>query len=323
MNQILEMQSIQQQALFYLLAFLKQQDYQFTTITPLSHQRILNRKKNEIYKHRTHQDIFGWNLNFKKTDLDSALFTLLQEHQLLQVQEDQYLSQVRVSSLDGELFIHSAFPTTQQDAVFFGPDTYRFIYHLKQYLAAQPRPFKRVVEMCCGTSAAAISIARHFPAVNEMMVADLNPKALLYSQINISFAGLNHIHPVQSNLFSNLDGKFDLIFANPPYLIDPEQRQYRHGGNALDGCDLSFRIIKEGLQRLNSGGHLFLYTGVTVTEHGNLFLQHLKDLMKQHQNIIWSYEEIDPDIFGEELEQPAYQHVERIALALIKIEVGN
>lgn len=66
MNQILEIQSSPQQALLYLLAFLKQQDYQFTTITPLSHQRILNRKKNEIYKHRTHQDIFGWNLNFKK-----------------------------------------------------------------------------------------------------------------------------------------------------------------------------------------------------------------------------------------------------------------
>ncbi|ENX29308.1 MULTISPECIES: methyltransferase [Acinetobacter] len=323
MNQILEIQSSQQQALLYLLAFLKQQDYQFTTITPLSHQRILNRKKNEIYKQRTLQDIFGWNLNFKKTDLDSALFALLQEHQLLQVQEDQYLSQVRVSSLDGELFIHSAFPTTQQDAVFFGPDTYRFIYHLKQYIAAQPHPFKRVVEMCCGTSAAAISIAQHFPDVNEIRVADLNPKALLYSQINISFAGLNYIHPVQSNLFSNLDGKFELIFANPPYLIDPEQRQYRHGGHALDGCELSFRIIKEGLQRLNFGGHLFLYTGVTVTEHGNLFLQHLQDLMRQHQNIIWSYEEIDPDIFGEELEQPAYQHVERIALALIKIEVGD
>lgn len=72
MNQILEIQSSQQQALLYLLAFLKQQDYQFTTITPLSHQRILNRKKNEIYKRRTLQDIFGWNLNFKKTDLDST-----------------------------------------------------------------------------------------------------------------------------------------------------------------------------------------------------------------------------------------------------------
>lgn len=288
MNQILEIQNSQQQALLYLLAFLKEQDYHFTTITPLSHQRILDRKKNEIYKHRTLQDIFGWNLGFKKTDLDPVLFELLQEHQLLQLQQGQYLSQVRVSSLDNELFIHSVFPTTQQDAVFFGPDTYRFVYHLKQYLATQPHPFKRAVEICCGTSAAAISLARHFPDNNEIMVADLNPKALLYSQINISFAGLNHIHPVQSNLFSNLEGNFDLIFANPPYLIDPDQRQYRHGGNKLDGGDLSFRIIKEGLQRLNSGGRLFLYTGVTVNEQGNLFLQHLKDLMKQHQNIILS-----------------------------------
>ena len=94
---------------------------------------------------------------------------------------------------------------------YFLSDTYRFVYHLKQYLATQPHPFKRAVEICCGTSAAAISLARHFPDNNEIMVADLNPKALLYSQINISFAGLNHIHPVQSNLFSNLEGNFDLI----------------------------------------------------------------------------------------------------------------
>lgn len=323
MNQILEIQNSQQQALLDLLTFLKQQDYQFTTITPLSHQRILNRKNNEIYKKRTLQEIFGWNLSFKKTDLDPAIFALLQQHQLLQVQQDEYLSQVRVSSLDGELFIHSAFPTTQQDAVFFGPDTYRFAYHLKQYLADQPRPLKRAVELCCGTSATAVSLARQFPEIHEIMLADLNFKALSYSQINIRFAGLKHLYPVQSNLFSSLAGKFDLIFANPPYLIDPDQRQYRHGGNALDGCELPFRIIKEGVQRLNSGGRLFLYTGVTITQEGNRFLQHLENLMKQHTNLTWSYEEIDPDIFGEELEQPAYQHVERIALALIKIEVFN
>jgi hypothetical protein len=62
---------------------------------------------------------------------------------------------------------------------------------------------------------------------------------------------------------------------------------------------------------------------VTITQEGNRFLQHLESLMKQHSNLSWSYEEIDPDIFGEELEQPAYQHVERIALALIKLEVFN
>ncbi|ATO18219.1 methyltransferase small domain protein [Acinetobacter sp. LoGeW2-3] len=320
MNQILDIQASQQQALLYLLNYLKQQKYQFTAITPLSHQRILDRRQSNLNNEITLKDIFGWNLRFKKTNLDPVLFSLLEEHQLLQVQGNQYLSQVRVASLDNELFIHSAFPTMEQDAVFFGPDTYRFAYHLKQYLASQSHPFKRALELCCGTSATAVSIAKYFPDFDELVVADLNPKALLYSRINIDFAGYKNIHPVHSNLFSNIKGKFDLIFANPPYLIDPHQRHYRHGGHELDGCDLSFRIIKEGIQRLNPQGCLFLYTGVTITQDGNRFLQHLENLMKQNTNLSWSYEEIDPDIFGEELEQPAYQHVERIALALIKIE---
>ena len=321
MNQILDIKTSQQQALLYLLNFLKQQDYQFTAITPLSHQRILDRKQNDLNKKITLKDIFGWNLGFKKTDLDPALFSILEEHQLLKIQENLYLSQVRVASLNNALFIHSAFPTIEQDAVFFGPDTYRFAYHLKQYLASRSDPLKRAVELCCGTSAAAISIAKYFPDYDELIVADLNPKALLYSQMNIDFAGLKKIHPVQSDLFANLQGQFDLIFANPPYLIDPHQRQYRHGGDELDGNALSFRIIKEGIQHLNLRGCIFLYTGVTVTQDGNRFVEYLEKLMKQYKNISWSYEEIDPDIFGEELEQPAYQHVDRIALALVKIEV--
>ena len=137
MNQILDIKTSQQQALLYLLNFLKQQDYQFTAITPLSHQRILDRKQNDVNKEITLKDIFGWNLGFKKTDLDPALFSILEEHQLLKIQENLYLSQVRVASLNNALFIHSAFPTIEQDAVFFGPDTYRFAYHLKQYLASR------------------------------------------------------------------------------------------------------------------------------------------------------------------------------------------
>lgn len=321
MNQILDIKTSQQQALLYLLNFLEQQDYQFTAITPLSHQRILDRKQNDLNKEITLKDIFGWNLGFKKTDLDPALFSILEEHQLLKFQENLYLSQVRVASLNNALFIHSAFPTIEQDAVFFGPDTYRFAYHLKQYLTSRSDPLKRAVELCCGTSAAAVSIAKNFPDYDELIVADLNPKALLYSQMNIDFAGLKKIHPVQSDLFANLQGQFDLIFANPPYLIDSHQRQYRHGGVELDGNALSFRIIEEGIQHLNPRGCIFLYTGVTVTQNGNRFLAHLENLMRQYENISWSYEEIDPDIFGEELEQPAYQHVDRIALALVKIEV--
>lgn len=323
MNQILDVQISQQQALLFLLDYLKQQDYRFTVITPLSHQRILDRNKNTKNKGLTLRDIFGWNLAFAETDLEATLFSILKENQLIRFQDSQCLSNVRVASLDDELFIHSSFPTIQHDAVFFGPDTYRFVYHLKQYLAGKAQSFKRGLELCCGTSAAAISMAKHYPDFNEMMVADLNPKALLYSQINASFSGLNNIFPVYSNLFTNLEGQFDLIFANPPYLIDADQRQYRHGGNELDGNELSFNIVKEGMQRLNPRGCLFLYTGVAIRPSGNPFLEHLKKLITPYSNINWSYEEIDPDVFGEELEQPAYQHIERIALVLVKLELDD
>ncbi|OAL78502.1 methyltransferase small domain protein [Acinetobacter sp. SFB] len=322
MNQILNnVETAQHQALLFLLNYLKQKDYHFTAITPLSHQRILDRNKN--IKDITLRDIFGWNLAFAETDLESSLFTILKENQLIHFQEGYWFSNVRVASLEDQLFIHSSFPTVQQNAVFFGPDTYRFVYHLKQYLSDKPQPFKRGLELCCGTSAAAISMAKHYPDFNEIMVADLNPKALSYSKINASFADLNNITPVYSNLFSNIEGRFDLIFANPPYLIDADQRQYRHGGNMLDGNELSFNIVKQGMQRLNPLGCLFLYTGVAIRPNGNPFLEELKKLLTPYSNIKWSYEEIDPDVFGEELEQPAYQHIERIALVLVMLEMKS
>ena len=320
MNQILDVESTQQQALLFLLDYLKQKDYHFTAITPLSHQRILDRNNNTKNQAISLRDIFGWNLAFAETDLEPSLFTILGKNQLIRFQDGQWFTHVRVASLDDQLFIHSSFPTVQQDAVFFGPDTYRFVYHLKQYLAGKPQPFKRGLELCCGTSATAISITKYYSNFNEVMVADLNPKALLYSQINASFAGLNHIYPVSSNLFAHLDGQFDFIFANPPYLMDADQRQYRHGGNQLDGNELAFNIVKEGIQRLNPQGCLFLYTGVAIRADGNRFLEQLEKLIASQPKIHWSYKEIDPDVFGEELEQPAYQHIERIALALVKVE---
>ena len=83
MNQILDVQTTQQHALLFLLDYLKQQDYRFTVITPLSHQRILDRNKNTKNKGLTPRDIFGWNLAFAETDLEATLFSILKENQLI------------------------------------------------------------------------------------------------------------------------------------------------------------------------------------------------------------------------------------------------
>lgn len=310
----------QKNALFFLLDYLKQENYGFTTITPLSHQRIIDRKNNLNNPSIDLKDIFGWNLAFKKDDLPPELFANLDAANLIAPNDDgKWLSRVRVATLADELFIHSAFPTCDQDSVFFGPDTYRFIYHLKAFLLNRKTPLNRVVELCCGASPAAITVGKLFPDIPEVFAVDINPKALFYSAINATFAGLQHLHPVSSNLFNQLQGQFDLILANPPYLMDVQQRQYRHGGNDLDGAQLSFDIIKKGIEKLTRNGSLFLYTGIAVSKHANRFLEALEDLMSSHSGYEWSYEEIDPDVFGEELEQPCYQHIERIAAVVVKI----
>ncbi|ENU92500.1 hypothetical protein F971_02391 [Acinetobacter vivianii] len=322
MNQHFTMACIQQRGLHYLLHFLEEQHYRFTVITPLSHERILKRKKHLSNTARSLKDIFGWNLPFYPEALDQQLFLILKNADLIRLEDQQWLSTVRVASLDEKLFIHSAFPTLETNAVFFGPDTYRFYYHLKQYLLHQTHVIQRSVELCCGASPVAITIAKLLPKATEIFTADINPKALFYSQVNKDFTGLSNIFPTQSNLFSNLEGHFDLIFANPPYLMDLHERQYRHGGNALDGTDLSFRILTEGIKRLTPQGTLFLYTGIAISQDGNKFLEAVDSWIQDYPDFNYSYEEIDPDVFGEELEQPAYQHIERIAVVLIKLSAS-
>ncbi|MDI3377145.1 MULTISPECIES: N5-glutamine methyltransferase family protein [Acinetobacter] len=322
MNQHLTMECIQQRALHYLLHFLEEQHYRFAVITPLSHERIFKRKKHLSNTVRSLKDIFGWNLPFYPEALDRQLFIILKNADLIRLEDQQWLSSVRVASLDEKLFIHSAFPTLETDAVFFGPDTYRFYYHLKHYLLHQTHVIQRSVELCCGASPVAITIAKLFPEATEIFTADINPKALFYSQVNKDFTGLSNIFPTQSNLFSNLEGHFDLIFANPPYLMDLHERQYRHGGNALDGTDLSFNILTEAIKRLTPQGTLFLYTGIAISQDGNKFLETVHSWIQDYPDFKYSYEEINPDVFGEELERPAYQHIERIALVLIKLSAA-
>jgi methylase of polypeptide subunit release factors len=115
-----------------------------------------------------------------------------------------------------------------------------------------------------------------------------------------------------------VDGAFDLIVANPPYLNDEEARTYRHGGGRW-GEALSARILAEGLARLAPGGRLILYTGATIVAGADPLLELLQPHLEQC-GWPWSYRELDPDVFGEELEQPAYRDAERIAAVALVVQ---
>lgn len=65
--------------------------------------------------------------------------------------------------------------------------------------------------------------------------------------------------------------------------------------------------------RLAPGGRVILYTGSAIVR-GEDRLRDALEALAGERGLKLRYREIDPDIFGEELEQPAYAGVDRIAL---------
>ena len=139
---------------------------------------------------------------------------------------------------------------------------------------------------------------------------DINPAALKYAQANMTVAALD-AHFLLGDVFTTEHGLFDLIISNPPYMKDSAGRAYRDGGDQL-GLDFSLRLARHCVQHLAPGGQLILYSGVAMTAQTDPFLTELTPLLTA-TDCRWTYEEIDPDVFGEELDQPAYADAHRIA----------
>jgi release factor glutamine methyltransferase len=129
----------------------------------------------------------------------------------------------------------------------------------------------RILDIGAGSGAgglhAASLAARCVPIVT---LTDINRRALRFCMLNAALNGIPNVEIVESDLYAGVDGCFDLIVANPPYLVDPLARLYRHGGGDL-GYELSMRIAEQGVSRLASGGRLVLYTGSAIVDGADLF----------------------------------------------------
>ena len=291
-------------ALTRLLQLLDARGYRFTAPTPETHRRVLKhpdkRQASEL------RDIFGWSLPFAPDLLDAELLGCLEAARALERRRGLLRSRVRVASLGDDLFVHSAFPPGAQ-TVFFGPDTYRFAEMIRTELAEGPAP-RSIVDMGTGSGAGAIAAAR-VRRPGRLMLTDVNDRALAYARANAAKAGFE-VECVRTQDLDGVEGPFDLVLANPPFM-GAGGPAYQNGGG-LFGAEVSLRWAAAAAGELAPGGRLLLYTGSAIVGGedrlrltlGQLFADSPFDL---------TYREIDPDIFGESLSHPAYCGVDRIA----------
>jgi len=304
-------------ALQALLARLGELQYRFTAVTPDTHALVLAR--DPARPAQSLRDVFGWNLPFSAEVLPPGLFALMQRAMACEELEGGlWRATVRVASLGHLLFVHSAFPTVARDAVFFGPDSYRFARAIRK-LGATAR---RAVDVGCGSGVGGIVLSHYGSLESPVVLADINDRALLLAGINAQAAGVT-AELVNSDLLHQVAGPIDLVIANPPYLVDAGARAYRDGG-ACYGTELSARIVREGLERLDQsgGGSLLLYTGSPIIDGADTLFGQISDDLRS-SGATYVYEELDPDVFSGELREPAYRRVERIAVVLLEASVGG
>jgi methylase of polypeptide subunit release factors len=295
--------------LLALLDALKSRRYTFVTTTPASHRRVLSRP--DMARARDLRGVFGWNLPFEPALLDAELLLILQEADLLEQADELVRTKVRVSSLAGDLYVHSAYPTVQDDAVFFGPDSYRFAKLIEAEL--QTLDCARVgtaVDVGTGGGVGAIMVKRLCPGARTIGT-DVNNKALHYAAVNAQAAGTS-VELRSGDTATPIGLPLDLVVANPPYIIDGKSRAYRDGGD-LHGAQVAIDMVADMLPQLSPRGSMILYTGSAIVEGEDRQRSELEKLAQAH-SLRLRYTSLDPDVFGEELEKEQYRDVDRIEL---------
>lgn len=297
------------EALLMLLSGLREAGYQFVTPNTgvISHNR---RRRRDVPPDLA--GIFGWSLPF----LPSEGPAWLKDEKFAPLFEfgETWRSLVRVSTVAGRLFAHSSFPTNDKNAVFLGPDSYRFARVIAQY--APSRTPARVLDVGCGAGVGALIAADLWPSA-QVAACDVNPAALALTRANTQAAG-RRIETVLCRDLPDDLGDFDLILANPPFISDRSERIYRDGGGEV-GLETTIRWAKQAAERLNLGGAALLYSASPIETGGQDPLWRALTLGCS-ANCRLTYEEVDPDVFSGLLSQPAYQGCERIAAIAARID---
>jgi release factor glutamine methyltransferase len=79
-----------------------------------------------------------------------------------------------------------------------------------------------ILDVGTGSGVIALSLAAHFPEA-KVVATDISEEALALARENAARLGIDHVDFVRSDLLQSIDGRFDVIVANLPYVGTTER----------------------------------------------------------------------------------------------------
>jgi release factor glutamine methyltransferase len=145
------------------------------------------------------------------------------------------------------------------------PETETVVERCLALLADFPQP--RVLDVGVGSGAIALAIADEHPFA-QVVGIDSSEAALALAEENRDRTGVDgRVRLVHGDLLKGLEGRFDLVVSNPPYVgaeewerLQPEIRLYEPRA-ALVGAGVGEAIARDAQPLLSSGGWIVLEVG--------------------------------------------------------------
>ena len=137
---------------------------------------------------------------------------------------------------------------------------------------AEEHEYRTVVDVGTGSGCIAISLACELPDIRVLAV-DISDAALALAQRNAELhAVADRVTFQRADVLDGVDGPFDLVLSNPPYLaaseaplLQPEVARFEPYGALFgggDGLDVIRRLLHDTPRALAPGGRLILECGM-------------------------------------------------------------
>lgn len=173
---------------------------------------------------------------------------------------------VPLQHLLGTVWFHKHEFKTDARALIPRPET----EELAEWVLSWEHPEnQRVLDMGCGSGVLGLTLAAERPGWH-VTLADVSPEALSLARENAGKLEISNASFVESDLFSAIEGSFDGIVANLPYVPESDRatmaREVLHDPalalfSGADGLDLIRRFVPQAFEHLNPGGWLVLEIG--------------------------------------------------------------
>ena len=211
---------------------------------------------------------FNENLALELTEEDEQkYFQLINKH----IKDDTPLSHL----VGFEYFYDRKFKVTS-DVLSPRMETEELVYKVIDYIRKNNLTNIKILDLCTGSGIIGITLKKELEEFDvKILASDISSRALTVAKENASSLEVD-ISFAESDLFSNIQDKFDIIVSNPPYIAHDDKKTIKENVLNYDphlalfadeeGMYFYRNIIEKSRQYLNEKGVIFFEIGYDQKE---------------------------------------------------------